>query len=109
MQYRARRVDGMLLEPARDAMLLRNRDGHHYLVDGPRTWLILGPDGALPAPDGMAPGIYREADRPNTLWLRDADGLKRPRLAPASIIDGYAPWFRLAVRHDGFRLSYRPF
>ncbi|MBT1161753.1 hypothetical protein [Bifidobacterium sp. SO1] len=97
-QYRRRRInDQITLIPAPDMIMLRNKDGHTYLIDGPRTWLI---HEALPeaTPANMANGLYRDENRTNIIHLHDRHGLRRLRLIPASIIHDYDPWRQVATR-----------
>lgn len=53
-QYRTRRITpGLLLAPTAGQMLIAGRDGHHYLIDGPRTELVTRIHPPLPKPMGM--------------------------------------------------------
>lgn len=76
MQYRSRRVQNVLFEPDHASMIVRNRQGRHYLIHGDDTRLITGFGDPLDAPATMGYGIYHDADRPNTLWIRDRTGLR---------------------------------
>lgn len=42
MQYRSRRVQSVLFEPDHASMIVRNRQGRHYLIHGDDTRLITG-------------------------------------------------------------------
>lgn len=105
-QYRTRRITpGLLLAPTAGQMLIAGRDGHHYLIDGPRTELVTRIHPPLPKPMGMGNGLYHETDRPNTTWACDMDGLKQLDTAPASPLEKDGPWRRIATRVAGFRLT----
>lgn len=98
MQYRSRCVHGILFEPDHASMIIRNKPGRHYLIHGLDTRLITGFDTPLDAPDTMGYGIYHEADRPNTMWIRDRTGLRRIQGTPATPLERDAPWTRVATR-----------
>ena len=53
----------------------------------------------------MGNGLYHDADRPNTTWACDRDGLKRLDTAPAIPLEKDGPWRRIATRIAGFRLA----
>ena len=106
IQYRTRRIaEDLLLAPTAGQTLIKNRDGHPYLIDGPRTELVTRIHPPLPKPAGMGNGLYHDADRPNTTWACDRDGLKRLDTAPASPLEKDGPWRRIATRIAGFRLT----
>ena len=82
IRYARRRVAGRLLEPNRAQSLWRNRMGRLYLAaPHGRTELILGVAETVPAPKGMAWGLYSNGDCPFETWLVDrrAQTLRRPR------------------------------
>ena len=92
IRYARRRVAGRLLEPNRAQSLWRNRMGRLYLAaPHGRTELILGVAETVPAPKGMAWGLYSNEDSPFETWLRLA-------VTPASLIDAYGPWRRINPR-----------
>lgn len=96
IRYARRKVAGRLLEPNRAQSLWRNRMGRLYLAaPHGRTELILGVAETVPAPKGMAWGLYSDEDSPFETWLVDRDGAHRLAVAPASLIDAYGPWRRL--------------
>lgn len=99
IRYARRRVAGRLLEPNRAQSLWRNRMGRLYLAaPHGRTELILGVTETVPAPKGMAWGLYANGDCPFETWLVDRDGAHRLAVAPASLIDAYGPWRRINPR-----------
>lgn len=53
IQYRTRRIaEDLLLAPTAGQTLIKNRDGHPYLIDGPRTELVTRIHPPLPKPAG---------------------------------------------------------
>lgn len=98
MQYRSRRVQNVLFEPDHASMIVRNRQGRHYLIHGDDTRLITGFGDPLDAPATMGYGIYHDADRPNTLWIRDRTGLRPIQGVAATPLERDAPWNRVATR-----------
>jgi len=99
IRYARRRVAGRLLEPNRAQSLWRNRMGRLYLAaPHGRTELILGVAETVPAPKGMAWGLYSNEDSPFETWLGLKTGPPGPPAAPASLIDAYGPWRRINPR-----------
>ena len=95
--WRPHRVHGLLLIPA-PGELWRNRDGHWYILDRRGGQLIVRLDPPLTPPTRMGYGLWREAERPFALWVRDRSGLRRIHSRPAARIGAYSPWRRIPTR-----------